>query len=246
MPHRASAGAVGAVRKERSISSPSRPRASAWMRLPPVPEAARSRHGGRRRNVERSGRDQLVRGDLPPHQGVRQQLISWAFHVSQPVPANAKLPMNRYPQTLFGGLRCRYRLKIPREETPVPVRVRLKGGGRAKAVPCQHHVSKPARLQLRDRSNRPHGVFVRVLTASHIRRRSVAAGQFCHHQAAWTPRCSAIPLTMPDLTKSPRRFPRPWTVDDATESFCIRDANGQALAYVYFKEADSTDQRNTF
>jgi hypothetical protein len=27
---------------------------------------------------------------------------------------------------------------------------------------------------------------------------------------------------------SPRRFPLPWTVDEASESFCIRDANGQA------------------
>jgi hypothetical protein len=25
-----------------------------------------------------------------------------------------------------------------------------------------------------------------------------------------------------------RRFPPPWTVDKATESFCIRDANCQA------------------
>ena len=30
-----------------------------------------------------------------------------------------------------------------------------------------------------------------------------------------------------------RRFPPPWHVDEATESFCIRDAKGQALAYVY-------------
>jgi hypothetical protein len=33
-----------------------------------------------------------------------------------------------------------------------------------------------------------------------------------------------------------RRFPPPWSVDEATESFCIRDANGQALAYVYFED----------
>jgi hypothetical protein len=33
-----------------------------------------------------------------------------------------------------------------------------------------------------------------------------------------------------------RRFPPPWSVDEATESFCIRDATGQALAYVYFKD----------
>jgi hypothetical protein len=33
-----------------------------------------------------------------------------------------------------------------------------------------------------------------------------------------------------------RRFPPPWHVDEATESFCIRDAKGHALAYVYFED----------
>ena len=37
-------------------------------------------------------------------------------------------------------------------------------------------------------------------------------------------------------TQTPRRFPPPWTVEEATERFCIRDANGQVLAYVYFEE----------
>jgi hypothetical protein len=32
-----------------------------------------------------------------------------------------------------------------------------------------------------------------------------------------------------------RGFTPPWQVDEATESFCIRDAKGQALAYVYFE-----------
>jgi hypothetical protein len=34
----------------------------------------------------------------------------------------------------------------------------------------------------------------------------------------------------------PRGFPPPWRVDEATESFCIRDANGQALAYAYLED----------
>jgi hypothetical protein len=38
------------------------------------------------------------------------------------------------------------------------------------------------------------------------------------------------------ISEATRRFPPPWTVDEATESFCIRDANGQALAYVYFED----------
>jgi hypothetical protein len=33
----------------------------------------------------------------------------------------------------------------------------------------------------------------------------------------------------------PRRFPPPWSVDD-TEAWIVRDANGQALAYVYFED----------
>jgi hypothetical protein len=34
---------------------------------------------------------------------------------------------------------------------------------------------------------------------------------------------------------APRRFPPPWSVEELTESFVIRDASGQALAYVYFE-----------
>jgi hypothetical protein len=37
---------------------------------------------------------------------------------------------------------------------------------------------------------------------------------------------------MSDEVKT-RCCPPPWDVHETTESFCIRDANGQALAYVY-------------
>jgi hypothetical protein len=33
-----------------------------------------------------------------------------------------------------------------------------------------------------------------------------------------------------------RRFPPPWTVDELAECFIVRDANGQALSYVYFDD----------
>ena len=43
---------------------------------------------------------------------------------------------------------------------------------------------------------------------------------------------------MPD---EPRRFPTPWSAEEADPEldrrcFVVRDANGQALAYVYFEE----------
>jgi hypothetical protein len=33
-----------------------------------------------------------------------------------------------------------------------------------------------------------------------------------------------------------RTFPPPWSIDELTESFVIRDATGQAPAYVYFED----------
>jgi hypothetical protein len=43
------------------------------------------------------------------------------------------------------------------------------------------------------------------------------------------------------MTDHPRRFPPPWRLDEGTESFVIRDAKGQALAYVYYE--DETGRR---
>ncbi len=33
-----------------------------------------------------------------------------------------------------------------------------------------------------------------------------------------------------------RRFPPPWTAEVTPNCFIVRDANGQALSYVYFEE----------
>jgi hypothetical protein len=35
------------------------------------------------------------------------------------------------------------------------------------------------------------------------------------------------------MTEEPRRFPAPWYVDKIPGGYLIRDARGQALAYVY-------------
>jgi hypothetical protein len=36
---------------------------------------------------------------------------------------------------------------------------------------------------------------------------------------------------MPD-----RRFPPPWSIEEQSACFVVRDHNGQALPYVYFKD----------
>jgi hypothetical protein len=33
-----------------------------------------------------------------------------------------------------------------------------------------------------------------------------------------------------------RRFPQPWSVEEQSACFVVRDHNGQALAYVYFED----------
>jgi hypothetical protein len=39
------------------------------------------------------------------------------------------------------------------------------------------------------------------------------------------------------VTESPRRFPVPWTFEDHNNAcFIVKDANGLAVAYVYYEE----------
>jgi hypothetical protein len=33
-----------------------------------------------------------------------------------------------------------------------------------------------------------------------------------------------------------RRFPPPWSIDEQTESFIVKDAAGLPVAYVYFED----------
>jgi hypothetical protein len=38
------------------------------------------------------------------------------------------------------------------------------------------------------------------------------------------------------MPERPRRFPPPWSIDEQMESFIVKDASGQALAYVNFED----------
>jgi hypothetical protein len=38
------------------------------------------------------------------------------------------------------------------------------------------------------------------------------------------------------MPEPPRRFPTPWHADKIPGGFVVRDANGQALAYLYSRE----------
>jgi hypothetical protein len=41
------------------------------------------------------------------------------------------------------------------------------------------------------------------------------------------------------MAESPRRFPTPWHADPMSGGYIIRDANGQALAYIYPRETEA-------
>jgi hypothetical protein len=38
------------------------------------------------------------------------------------------------------------------------------------------------------------------------------------------------------MTEPPRRFPPPWHADPMPGGYVVRDANGQALAYLYSRD----------
>jgi hypothetical protein len=49
---------------------------------------------------------------------------------------------------------------------------------------------------------------------------------------AWRDRWCRYHRSMP----SARRFPPPWSVEETAPCFIVRDANGQALAFVYCED----------
>ena len=49
--------------------------------------------------------------------------------------------------------------------------------------------------------------------------------------AVWRDRRAALALAL-----MPRNFPPPWSVEELDSCFVVKDANGQALAYMYFEK----------
>jgi hypothetical protein len=41
------------------------------------------------------------------------------------------------------------------------------------------------------------------------------------------------------MSESPRRFPAPWHADPMPGGYVLRDANGQALTYIYSRDNEA-------
>jgi K+/H+ antiporter YhaU regulatory subunit KhtT len=41
------------------------------------------------------------------------------------------------------------------------------------------------------------------------------------------------------MADAPRRFPPPWRADKIPGGYVVRDANGQAIAYIYSRENEA-------
>ena len=57
--------------------------------------------------------------------------------------------------------------------------------------------------------------------------------------SSWVPCIWGEPLKGYRGAITDRRFPPPWTVEKIPAGLVVRDANGQSLAYVYYRENDS-------
>jgi hypothetical protein len=45
------------------------------------------------------------------------------------------------------------------------------------------------------------------------------------------------------MAESPRRFPSPWRADKVPGGYVVRDANGQALVYIYSRDTEADARR---
>jgi hypothetical protein len=98
----------------------------------------------------------------------------------------------------------------------------------------------PAHRSLPGRRSRPRGRKPLTRSArgcgslSPAARRSSGCGSLTigeHLKLVLSNRPAEGALSLPE-----HRFPSPWSVDEQEACFTVRDANGQALAYVYFED----------
>ena len=45
------------------------------------------------------------------------------------------------------------------------------------------------------------------------------------------------------MAEAPRRFPTPWHADPMPGGYVVRDANGQALTYLYCRDNDAKSRQ---
>jgi hypothetical protein len=57
--------------------------------------------------------------------------------------------------------------------------------------------------------------------------------------SSWVPCIWGESLKRYQRAMTDHRFPPPWTVEKIPGGLVVRDANGQSLAYVYYRENDS-------
>ncbi len=57
--------------------------------------------------------------------------------------------------------------------------------------------------------------------------------------SSWVPCIWGEPLKRYQRAMTDLRFPPPWTVEKIPAGLVVRDANGQSLAYVYYRESDA-------
>jgi hypothetical protein len=71
-------------------------------------------------------------------------------------------------------------------------------------------------------------------------RAAILAGGAARRRAGGAQGVTVVETARGLRTLQTRRFPPPWSVEETDACFIVRDANGLALAYVYFSE-DATD-----
>jgi hypothetical protein len=69
------------------------------------------------------------------------------------------------------------------------------------------------------------------------RRRNWTLWHYALETSAYQPPPGSLSSQVPMIDKpEARRLPSPWIAEETDACFIVRDANGQALAYVYFQE----------